>query len=62
MDRLQKILAKAKNTKERNALILQAYKEGYSQHKIAEALGLSQPTVFGIIKRTEIKSNTITIT
>jgi len=53
MDRLKKILAKAKNTKERNALILQAYKEGYSQHKIAEALGLSQPPVFGIIKRTK---------
>lgn len=51
--RLQKLLSKAKDTKERNSLILQAYEEGYSQHKIAEVLGLAQPTVNGIIKRTK---------
>ena len=61
--KLQALLAKAKDTKERNVLILQAYKEGYSQHKIAEVLGLSQPTVNGIIRRTKTeKDSTITIT
>ncbi len=61
IDRLQKLLAKAKDTKERNRLIFQVYEEGYSQHKIAEVLGLSQPTVNGIIKRTK-KNSAITIT
>jgi DNA-binding transcriptional regulator LsrR (DeoR family) len=60
-EKLQKLLAKAKDTKERNQQILHAYEEGYSQHKIAEVLGLSQPTVNGIIKRTKNK-DTITIT
>ncbi|UFH58040.1 helix-turn-helix domain-containing protein [Sulfurovum mangrovi] len=38
--------------KERNTLILQAYREGYSQHMIAKVLGLNQATVQRIIKRT----------
>ncbi|MEA3419478.1 MAG: helix-turn-helix domain-containing protein [Campylobacterota bacterium] len=31
----------------------QAYQEGYSQHMIARVLGLAQPTVQRIIKRTK---------
>ena len=54
-EKLKKLLAKAKDTKERNQQILHAYEEGYSQHKIAEVLGLSQPTVNGIIRRTRGK-------
>jgi len=42
--------------------ILHAYKKGYSQHMIAKVLGLSQPTVNGIIKRTEKKKDDSTIT
>ncbi len=37
--------------KDRNSKIVEAYKEGYSQHMIAKVLGISQPAVFGIIKR-----------
>jgi len=51
--KLEKMLQKANNTKERNRLILKAYTKGYSQYMIAEVLGLSQPTVQGIIKRTK---------
>jgi len=54
-------LSRAEDTKARNLLIVQAYEEGYSQHKIAEVLGLSQPTVNGIIRRTK-RDSTITIT
>ena len=54
-------LSRAEDTKARNLLIVQAYEEGYSQHKIAEVLGLSQPTVNGIIRRMK-RNSTITIT
>ena len=37
--------------KDRNSKIAKYYKEGYSQHMIAKVLGISQPAVFGIIKR-----------
>ena len=37
--------------KERNSKIVKANKEGYSQHMIAKVLGISQPSVFGIINR-----------
>ena len=37
--------------RDRNSKIVKAYKEGYSQHMIAKVLGISQPAVFGIIKR-----------
>ncbi len=38
-------------TKERNEMIHKAYREGYSQHMIAQVLGLAQSTVCGIVKR-----------
>ena len=50
---LQKMLAKTKDTKERNKLILKAYQKGYSQHMIAKVLDLNQATVQRIIKRTK---------
>ena len=50
---LGKLLTQREDKQKRNIQILQAYKKGYSQHMIAKVLGLSQPTVNGIIKRTE---------
>jgi REP element-mobilizing transposase RayT len=49
--RLQQLFKKADTKPQRNARILEAYESGISQHKIASFLGLSQPTVHGIIKR-----------
>ncbi len=48
---LEKILGEAKEMKERNKLIVKAYEDGYSQHMIAKVLEISQPAVFGVIKR-----------
>jgi len=39
------------DSKERNSKIVQAYKDGYSQHMMAKVLGLAQSTVSGIVKR-----------
>ena len=39
------------NKKDRNALIVKSYEQGYSQHMIAKVLGVSQQAVFGVIKR-----------
>ena len=50
-EKLRKILQKAKDIKERNALIIRCYEEGYSQHLIAKVLGISQPAVHGVIRR-----------
>jgi putative transposase len=58
---LSKRLSKAKDTNQRNEYILQAYQDGYSQHKIANTLKLNQATVQRIIKRTK-ESNSISIT
>jgi len=49
--KLTKILADTKDLQERNAKIVKAYEEGYSQHMIAKVLGLSQPAVHSVIKR-----------
>jgi len=51
IESLKKRFTKSQETKERNATICKAYKEGYSQHMIAKVLGLAQSTVNGIIKR-----------
>ncbi len=37
--------------KERNSKIVEAYADGYSQHMIAKVLGISQPAVNGVIRR-----------
>jgi len=49
--KLKKMLLPAKNIKERNKQIVKAYAQGYSQHMITKVLGLSQPAVYGVIKR-----------
>jgi len=46
------LLVEREDKKKRNLQILDAYNNGYSQHMISKVLGLSQPTVNGIIKRT----------
>jgi len=39
--KLEKLLLKAKDKKERNYQILKAYQQGYSQYMIAKVLGIS---------------------
>ncbi len=39
----------------RNRNIIQAYKKGYSQYKIAKVLDISQPAVAGVIKRNKLE-------
>ena len=51
---LRDIFKNITDIKERNSRIVQAYKDGYSQHMIANVLGISQPAVFGVIKRSGI--------
>ena len=45
------IFKNIKDIKKRNILIVNVYKEGYSQHMIAKVLGMAQSTISGIIKR-----------
>ncbi len=40
-----------KELKVRNSIIVQAYKEGYSQQMIAKVLEITQQAVFAVIKR-----------
>ncbi|WP_456456965.1 helix-turn-helix domain-containing protein [Nitratifractor sp.] len=58
---LKRLFDNVDEIKERNRRILQAYQQGYSKHRIARVLGLSQPTVHGIVKRMKEK-RTIPIT
>ncbi len=51
IEKLKKILLPIKELKERNKQIVKAYAQGYSQHMIANVLGISQPAVHGVIKR-----------
>ena len=51
LKKLEQMLLKAKDKKERNEVIMQAYEKGLSQHRIAQILKISQPAVSGIIKR-----------
>ena len=48
---LKQLFKNVIDIKERNSRIVQAYKEGYSQHMMAKVLGLAQSTVSGIVKR-----------
>jgi predicted XRE-type DNA-binding protein len=45
------IINRGIDIKERNSKIVKAYKNGYSQHMIAKVLGISQPAVSGIVRR-----------
>ena len=51
IEKLEKMLLPTKNMKERNKQIVKAYTQGYSQHMIAKVLSISQPAVYGVIKR-----------
>ncbi|MEA3491184.1 MAG: helix-turn-helix domain-containing protein [Campylobacterota bacterium] len=51
VEELEKLFQDIKDMKERNRIILDATAQGYSQHMIAKVLGISQPAVFGVIKR-----------
>ena len=51
IEKLTKMLTNHKDLKERNSKIVKAYEQGYSQHMIAKVLGISQPAVYGVIKR-----------
>ena len=51
IEKLKKMLLGKEEIKERNKQIVKAYEKGYSQHMIAKILGISQPAVNGVIKR-----------
>ena len=51
IEKLTKMISNAENIQARNKKIVKAYEEGYSQHMIAKVLGLSQPAIYGVIKR-----------
>lgn len=55
MDRqsLTKLFEGITDKQERNKCIVKAYHQGYSQHMIAKIVGISQPAVYGVIKRNE---------
>ncbi|MDD2451131.1 MAG: transposase [Sulfurovum sp.] len=48
---LHNMFEKITEIKKRNETIAKAYRQGYSQHMIAKALGMSQSTISAIIKR-----------
>jgi DNA-directed RNA polymerase specialized sigma subunit len=48
---LKELFENIRDIKERNKKIVKAYKKGYSQHLIAKVLGVSQPAVSGVIRR-----------
>jgi len=47
----QKLFENISGIQERNKMILHAMEKGYSQHMIAKVLGISQPAVYGVVKR-----------
>jgi len=51
IEKLIKVFSEVKDIKERNYQIVKAYQQGYSQHSIAKVLGISQPAVYGVIKK-----------
>ncbi len=48
---LKKLFENITDMKQRNQQILHAIEKGYSQHMIAKVLGISQPAVYGVVKR-----------
>jgi len=51
--KLTKMFEKIEDIKKRNKQIVKAYEQGYSQHMIAKVLGISQPAVNGVIRRSK---------
>lgn len=52
-EKLIKLFENITNNEERNKNIFKAFKQGFSQHLIAEIIGISQPAVNKIIKKEE---------
>jgi len=50
-EKLEELFQNITDIKERNKQILIAIEKGYSQHMIAKVLGISQPAVYGVVKR-----------
>ncbi len=50
-ENLQNLFDNVEDKKERNKIIVNTVKQGYSQHMIAKVLGISQPAVYGVLKR-----------
>jgi DNA-directed RNA polymerase specialized sigma subunit len=50
-ENLRQMFENITDIKERNKKIVKAYKKGYSQYMIAKVLGVSQPAVSGVIRR-----------
>ena len=48
---LKQLFQNVIDIKDRNSKIVQAYKEGYSQHMMAKVLGMAQSTISGIVRR-----------
>lgn len=51
--KLIKLFEGITDKKERNRYIIKAYNGGYSHHMIAKVIGISQPAIYGVIKRNE---------
>ena len=51
IEKLKKIFKNVEDIKKRNKKIVQSYEKGYSQYMIAKVLGISQPAVSGVIRR-----------
>ena len=50
-EKLKKLFYKVTDKQTRNKHILEAYEQGYSQYVIAKIIGISQPAVNKIIRR-----------
>lgn len=53
IEKLKSMFRDITKMKERNRQILKAFEEGYSRHKIAKVLSISQQTVGGVVKRSK---------
>jgi len=52
--KLEKEFQKAKNIEERNSIIYRANQKGFSQHKLATIVGVSQTQINRIIKKQRV--------
>ena len=53
IEKLTKLFDGVTVIKKRNKKIVKTYEQGYSQHMIAKVLGISQPAVNGVIRRSK---------
>jgi len=52
--RLERMSKAVKDRDDRDKRIAKAYEKGYSQHAIAQSIGLSQPYINKIVKKTRV--------